>query len=251
MLRELTPYQPLFNQRSGLALATSPLFDPQLFAVRRLVDNRIDTLDSVDVVQLEWRQRLQTQRGYPGAQHIVDWMTLDTSVSLFPNPERDNLGESFAFLEYRYMWNIGDRTSFESTGWFDPHDNGPRVYTVGMYLDRPDRTSYYLGYRQIDPLQSRLGIASVNYIFSPKYSMAFTASYDFGITKALTNTLSFTRTGRDLSVTMGFTYNTYQNAFGLVFEIVPNLIGGQGRGFGSTAMAAQGGGIGGGGLGGR
>src|SRR5438046_7097718 len=34
-------------------------------------------------------------------------------------------------------------------------DNGPRVFTVGSFFDRPDRTQFYIGYRQIDPVQSR------------------------------------------------------------------------------------------------
>ncbi|MBY0230314.1 MAG: hypothetical protein K2W96_13605, partial [Gemmataceae bacterium] len=235
MLREITPLQPIYNPRAGNALATSLLFDPQMFAVRRMVDNRIDTIDSVDVVQLEWRQRLQTRRGTPGAEHIVDWMTLDTSISLFPRKDRDNFGQAWSFLEYRYLWNIGDRTSFESTGWYDPQKDGPRVTTVGLHFDRPDRTSFYVGYRQIDPLQSRVATGSVTYVFSPKYAMTLSAAYDFGISKSLNNTLVFTRTGRDLAVSLGFSYNSLQNSFGLVFEIIPNLLGpGRGLGGGSA-----------------
>jgi len=35
-------------------------------------------------VQADIRGRFQTKRGYPGQQHIVDWMTLDVSGSFFP-----------------------------------------------------------------------------------------------------------------------------------------------------------------------
>jgi hypothetical protein len=223
MLRELTPFQPTINPNAGFALATSPLYDPQTFAIRRLIDNRIDTLDDIQVIQLDMRQRLQTKRGYPGFEHIVDWMTLDTGISLFPETSQ-NFGKSFAFLEYQYVWNIGDRTTFESSGWFDPQDNGPRVYTVGMFLNRSDRTSFYVGYRQIDPLQSRMITGAMTYVFSPKYSMTLSASYDVGLSEALTNTLVLTRTGTDLQVSLGFTYNSLQNNFGVVFEIVPNLV---------------------------
>lgn len=222
-LREFTPYQPIYNPSNGLSMATSRLFDPQMFAIRRLIDNRFDTLDDVNVLQLEARQRLQTKRGFPGSQHIVDWMTLDTSVSLYPQANRDNFGKSFAFAEYNYQWNIGDRTSFQSTGWFDPNDGGPRVLTLGMYFDRPDRTSFYLGYRQIDPLNSRAITGSMSYVFSPKYSMRFIVSYDLGQSASLGNSVLFTRTGKDFQVSLGFTYNTYQNNVGAILEIVPNL----------------------------
>ena len=66
-LRDFKPWMPAFLPTSGYFLATSRLFDPQVYAIRRLVDNRIDTLDSIDVFQGDVRQRWQTKRGYPGA----------------------------------------------------------------------------------------------------------------------------------------------------------------------------------------
>ena len=222
MLREFKPQQPFYNPGAGVALATSPLFDPQQYAIRRLVMNRLDTLDDIQVAELDLRQRLQTKRGYPGAEHIVDWMTLNTSVSIFPDTKQ-NFGQSYSFLEYQYVWNIGDRTTFESTGWYDPQDQGARVFTVGMFFNRPDRTSFYLGYRQIEPLQSRAISGSVTYVFSPKYSMTASSTYDFGTSAALNNSVVFTRSGSDLQVSLGFSYNALQNNFGAIVEIVPSL----------------------------
>ena len=63
--------------------------------------------------EFDVRQRWQTKRGYPGFQHIVDWMTLDVSATYFPNSVRDNFSQPFAFLEYDYVWNVGDRTGSE------------------------------------------------------------------------------------------------------------------------------------------
>lgn len=236
MLRDFKPNEPVYNTKAGFALATSPYFDPQTYAIRRLVDNRIETLDNIQVLQLDLRQRLQTKRGFPGFEHIVDWMTLDTSLSYFPEPDQ-NFGKPFSFLEYQYVWNLGDRTTVESTGWYDPQDNGARVFTVGGFFNRPDRTSYYVGYRQIDPLQSRLFMASVTYVFSPKYAMTAATSYDFGTQEAQTNTLVFTRTGTDLQVSAGFSYNSLQNNFGAIFEVVPSLFPLSKRGgLGMTAL---------------
>ena len=224
MLREFKPQQPLYNPSAGLALATSPLFDPQSYAIRRLVMNRIDTLDDIEELQLDLRQRLQTKRGYPGAEHIVDWMTLDTSVSIFPETSQ-NFGKSFSFAEYQYTWNIGDRTTFESTGWYDPQDQGATVFTAGMYFNRPDRTSFYVGYRQIDPLQSRVITGSVTYVFSPKYAMTrVRRPTTWAPPAALNNSVVFTRTGTDLQVSLGFSYNSLQNNFGAIVEIVPTLV---------------------------
>jgi hypothetical protein len=244
-LRDIKPLEPLFNPAHGLALLTSPVYDPQLYAIRRLVDDRIDTLDTIEELQGDIRQRWQTKRGYPGQQHIVDWMTLDLSATFFPHPTRDNFGSNFAFLEYDWIWNIGDRTALVSSGWLDPEDNGPRIFSIGAFLNRPDRTSFFLGYRQIDPLDSQAVTGSVTYIFSPKYALTAAATFDFGI-NSQTTMLALTRMGSDLQITMGLTYNSLVNTFGFTFEILPNIVPPSHRVPGLAALSPAGfGGLGG------
>jgi hypothetical protein len=223
-LRDITPQQPTLNPANGVALATSPIFNPQLYAIRRLVDNRVDTRDDIQVIQADIRQRWQTKRGYPGQQHVIDYVTLDLSGSFFPNPNRDNFGKDFAFLEYDAIWNVGDRTAFVSSGLYDPFDQGARVFTVGAYMNRPDRTNFFLGFRMIDPVDSRALTAAVTYILSPKYALTGGATYDFGINEALSNSLVITRMGSDLTVSFGFTYNALVNNFGFTLEVVPNIV---------------------------
>ena len=231
-IRDIKPFEPIFDPAHGMVLQTSPLFDPQTFAIRQLVDDRIDTLDTIEVLQMDIRQRLQTKRGYPGNQHDVDWMTLDLSGSWFPDADRDNFGADFAFLQYDYTWNVGDRTALVSTGWVDPIDNGVRMYSVGAFINRPDRTTFYLGYRNIDLLQSKLVTASVGYVFSPKYAGSASVNYDFGTTyHNTTSSVVLTRMGSDLQLSVGFSYNALTNTVGFVFEIVPNLLPNMGHYF--------------------
>src|SRR5207245_317540 len=132
-----------------------------------------------EVVQLDWRQRLQTKRGFPGMEHVVDWMTLDLGMTVFPRPDRDNFGETIGIMQYDWTWNIGDSTSLVSNGWMDPISGGPRVFTVGGNLMRPDRTNLYLGYRQIDPLNSKAIIANITYALNAKYALVGSTIYDF------------------------------------------------------------------------
>ena len=223
--RNARPYQPLFvSGPAGQALATSPIFDAQQYAIRRLVDNRVDTLDDIHVLQGDVRQRFQTKRGYPGLEHTVDFFTLDLSGSYFPNPARDNYGKTVSFLEYNAVWHPGDRVSVLSAGWFDPFDVGARYWNAGVSLDRPDRTSFYLGYRQTDPLNSKAVTAVVGYQLSQRYYTNVGANYDFGIQRALSNSFSITRTGSDLTFTVGVTYNALVNNFGVQFLVIPNLL---------------------------
>lgn len=223
-LRDITPRQPALNPAAGTALATSPIFNPQLYAIRRLVDNRADTLDDMQVIQADIRQRWQTKRGYPGMQHVVDFFTLDLSGSFFPQPNQDNFGKTVAFLEYDAQWNVGDRTALVSTGYYDPFDNGARQITIGAFLSRPDRTNFFVGYRATDPIDSRALTGAVTYIFSPKYAITAASTYDFGTELALSNSLVITRMGTDLAVSFGFTYNAILNNFGFTLEVVPNIV---------------------------
>ena len=224
-LRDITPLQPLVNPANGLALMSSPIYNPQLYAIRRLVDDRVDTLDSIEVLQLDWRNRWQTQRGFPGMEHTVDWLIIDTSMSIFPQRNRDNFGSTVGFIEYDAIWNVGDRTSLVSTGWFDPFTNGARYFSVGANLNRPDRTSFYVGFRFTDPLNSRVVSASANYVFSPKYAMTAGTAYDFGLNQGLSNSLTFTRIGTDLQLNISITYNPLVNNFGFSIEILPLIMG--------------------------
>jgi hypothetical protein len=200
------------------------VYDPQLYAIRRLIDDRIDTRDTIEVLQADIRQRWQTKRGFPGLEHTVDYLTLDLSASFFPHPSRDNFGKDVAFLEYDTTWNVGDRTALVSSGLYDPVDNGPRVFTVGAIYNRPNRTSFALGYRQIDPIESRAVISAATYVFSPKYALTAASVYDFGINQSLANSLIITRIGSDVTLNFGFTYNAVLNNFGFTFEVLPNVV---------------------------
>ena len=230
--RASRPFQRFFITRpdgqptpGGLALNNSPLYDTQQYAIRRVLDNKPDTLDSLEVVQVALDQRLQTKRGFPGNQHTVDWMTLNLSGSAFPNQDRDNYGQTLAFLEYNYLWHLGDRTSFTSAGWYDPVDNGPRYYNVGVNFNRPDGTNFYLGYRHTDPVNSRAVTASITYNLNRKYSLNVFSTYDFANNSALSNQVSLARTGADVTLLFGVSYNSLQNNFGLQLALVPNLVG--------------------------
>jgi hypothetical protein len=223
-IRDIRPLEPTYNPNNGLFLATSPLFDVQRYAIRRLVDTAVDTRDDIEVLQFDVRQRWQTKRGFPGSEHVIDWMILDLSASYFPHPTQADSGTPWAFLEYDWLWNIGDRTALTSSAWVDPVAGGARVYAVGAQLNRPDRTSFFLSYRHIDPVHSDALTGAVSYVFSPKYALTASSTYDFGTKQSLANSLTLTRMGSDLQVSIGLTYNAILNNFGFTFEVVPNLV---------------------------
>jgi hypothetical protein len=228
-LRDIRNWQPTLNPTNAPFLNNSPLFDPQIYALRRLVTTSVDSLDSIQVLQLDLRQRWQTKRGYPGDEHVVDWMTLDLEASIFPEAQRDNFGYHWGDFAYDWVWNVGDRTALISNGWFEPENHGPRVFNLGASIGKADQTSFYLGYRQIDPLQSRSVITSLTYAFSAKYAITFGTNVDLG-NNIQSNSLMVTRIGTDVTVNFGFSYSSVVKTFGVQFEVVPNLLPAGSRG---------------------
>jgi hypothetical protein len=229
--RSITPLQNIYikDPRDLRALQTAGFYNPQNYAIRRLVDNRVDTRDDMEVVQVGLDQRWQTKRGAPGREHTVDWLAFDVSTSLFPRPDRDNFGKSTAFLEYRGVWNIGDETSLFSSGWFDPFESGARYWNVGWSTSRPKGANFGLSYSKTDPLNTNTLVGNVGYQLSKKYAINFLALYyDFGNDVGVMNMFQVMRTGTDFTMMVGIGYNQIQNNTIVQFAIVPNLAAGFG-----------------------
>jgi hypothetical protein len=221
-LRDIRPWQPLLNPTNAGYLTTSNLFNPQNYALRRLIDTSVDGLDDIHVLQLGINQRLQTKRGFPGNEHVIDWMTLNAGVSVFPTSDRDNFGQAFGILEYDWVWNIGDRTALTSSGFFEPWQDGPRAFDIGTVFHRPDSSNLYVGYRQIDPVNSKAVVASLAYPLSGKYAVTAATVWDFGV-DVQTYSILLSRMGTDVMFNFGVNYNSTLNNFGVIFEILPNV----------------------------
>jgi hypothetical protein len=216
-------YPSLIPGLTGLRLADSPIYNLQDYAIRKLLDTRLDTLDTIEAAVFDLRQRWQTKRGFPGAEHVIDWMTLDVSASLYPDAHRDDFGHTLGFVDYDWLWNIGDRTALFSNGWFEPFDGGARVFAFGAMINRPDTSNLLVSYRQLDPLGSRAVIAQVTFPFSAKYALTASTTWDFGVHNQVYSIL-LTRKGTDVLMGIGISYNSILSNFSFTFEIIPNLL---------------------------
>jgi len=197
--------------------------DPRLYAIRRGLMTAPESVDDLHVLRFGARQRLQTKRGVPGERRVIDWMTLDTQFAWFPNEDEDNFGEDFGLITYDYAWHIGDRTSILSHGWFETYEDAPMIWNVGVFMERPPRGSFYIGYNILDPIDSRVLKTSYNYWMSPKWISSFTTSYDFGETENLGQSIVLTRIGADLVFRVGFSFNPLRDNYGIGVEIMPRV----------------------------
>lgn len=210
---------------SKLNLATSPLYDPQLYALRSGYTGSPDNIDDVQYLRGGIRNRWQTKRGAGETEHVVDWMSLDIFGSFFPNQGRDNYGNPFGLIDVDYVWNIGERTTLVGNANIDPFAGGGKAFNIGLLIEKTERLRYYVGFTSIQPTGTAAFTFSSSYIINPKYSVSWSSSYDFGLRRSLGHSVFVNRTGSDLQFGLGVTYDALRNSVGLSFDIYPTIAG--------------------------
>ena len=161
-----------------------PKFFPTTYALRSGLQSWVtspstEIADDLMTLRTGMRHRWQTKRGVPGREHIVDWLTIDSNITYFPEQDRDNFGQDFGLFDYDLRWHLGDRFTIVSDGAADFFGNGLRMVSGGVLINRPTRGNAYLGVRSISgPIDSNVLLASYNYRLSPKWISSASASSD-------------------------------------------------------------------------
>jgi len=175
------------------------------------------------------RQRWQTKRGGPATQKIIDYITLDTEVVFFPDPNRDNFGQTVGLADYAFSWNLGDRVTAVSDGMMDFFNQGPRYVSAGLFVTRPPRGALYTGIRSMEgPISSTVLTSSYAYRMSEKWVTTFNSSY--GISKGNRNigqAFTLTRIGESFLVSFGVNVDASKGNFGTTFAIEPRFLPGR------------------------
>jgi hypothetical protein len=185
----------------------------------------MEIADDLLAVRLGMRHRWQTKRGVAGNQHLVDWLTLDMNASLFPEADRDNFGQEVGLIDYDLRWHLGDRFSILSDGFADTFGDGLRTISAGVMLNRPTMGNAYVGLRSIEgPVSSNVLMGNYNYRLSEKWLTSASASYDFSETGGIGQTMSFTRIGESLLVTVGFNVDHSKDNVGVNFLMEPRFL---------------------------
>ncbi len=169
-LRDVKPWElTYFPGPVGNMLFNSYLYNPQLYAIRRLEDTKPDTLSDIEVVQLDIGSACKPS-AVTRARNIrsTGWFWI-CRHPFSPGKPRQ-FGHELGFLEY-YGAGLGDRNGLTSAGWIDPFAFGTHYWNMSGYFSRPDGTNVNISYRQLDPsgvksCRDRSAIASVQNIGS-------------------------------------------------------------------------------------
>ncbi|MGA2069267.1 MAG: hypothetical protein ABSG86_30225 [Thermoguttaceae bacterium] len=205
-------------------------FDERFYALRSdmggwVTAPSMEIADDLTALQLAVDQRWQTKRGPPDDRHIVDWIELDSEVTFFPDPTRDDFGNVAGLWNYDFRWNVGDRLTVVSDGIFDFFPQGQKVATLGLILTRPPRGSFYAGIRTLDgPVKDDSLSFAYSYWMSPKWISAASTSIDLTDTKNVGLALRVIRVGESLLVSGNFSVDPVHNTFSYGLAVEPRFV---------------------------
>lgn len=204
--------------------------DPRFYLVRTGMQGWVaapttEVAEDLTVARVGMRHRLQTKRGAPGQQHVVDWLTFDANASLFPQSDRDNFGETIGLADYDLAWHLGDRFTVLSDGFVDLFDDGLQTFSAGVALNRPSKGNLYVGYRSIrGPFNSDLISLRLNYRFGPKWVGSASTVVDFGEAGNIGQSFAMSRVGESLTWTIGLSVDESKNNLGVSFLLEPRFL---------------------------
>ncbi len=207
-----------------------PRFDPRFYLLRSntqgsVTSPALEVVEDQTLVRFGMRHRLQTKRGLPGRQHLVDWITLDSNVTWFPSSGRDNFGSELGLADYDFRWHLGDRFTILSDGAADMFGDGLRTVSAGVLMNRPSRGNLYLGYRTLrGPFTADVLTATVNYRLGPKWLASASAVVDFSEAGNIGQRITFSRIGESLIVSIGANIDESKDNVGVNFLIEPRFL---------------------------
>ena len=214
----------------SLAGMFDPKFDPRFYALRTDIQSWVtsptsEIADDLTAIRLGMRHRLQTKRGVPGDQRIVDWVTFDSNITWFPDPGRDDFGQDFGLADYDFKWHIGDRFSILSDGAADFFGDGLATASLGVLLNRPMAGNAYLGFRTINgPFTANVVLGSFDYRLGPKWICSASSSIDVANTGNIGNSFAVSRIGESLITTIGTHYDESKGDFGVSLLVEPRFL---------------------------
>jgi hypothetical protein len=203
-------------------------FDERFYAVRRgLMDNvtgPTEIADDLKILRVGARQRWQTKRGPPDNRHIIDWITLDTHIELFPDDD-ENFGEHMGLFDYDFRWHVGDRLTLLSSGAADFFSQDGKLFTVGGSLNRPPRGNLFFGFRSLEgPISANILLASYSYRMSPKWASSLGLTYDLSNNGAMGETFTITRIGESFLFSVGFNADRGRDNVGVAIALEPRFL---------------------------
>lgn len=217
----------IFNTFNGPPLPTR--FDPRNYAFRQGLQRYVaspSTEIADDLLQgrVGIHHRLQTKRGLPGRERIVDLVRFDVETLLFFNEDDDNFGETVGPTRYDFRYHLGDRVALLSDGYFDFFDEGLQSVSAGVTSSRPGLGDIYLGILSLEgPISSTVLIGQLDYRLNEKWIASAGTTFDLGEIGNVGQQFALTRIGESMLVQAGVTVDAGRDNVGFQFLVEPRF----------------------------
>lgn len=217
----------IFNTFGG---ALPPEFDERNFAFRTGMQRWVtagssEIMDDLTQLRFGVNNRLQTKRGLPGRERIVDLVSFDADFVLFPRAQRDNFGEDVGVFQYDFRYHVGDRLTLLSDGYIDVFSQGLKTVSAGAQMSRPGRGDAYIGMLSMEgPISANILNGFVNYRMNEKWIFSGGAAFDFGSTGNIGQSLALTRIGESALIRVGMNVDHGRDNVSFNFNIEPRFL---------------------------
>ncbi|MBQ9873921.1 MAG: LPS-assembly protein LptD [Thermoguttaceae bacterium] len=202
-------------------------FDERYYAIRQgalagnVASPSSELVDDLQLVRLGWNNRWQTKRGPVGGRRVIDWITLDAGISLYPK-KSENFGKLPGLIDYDARWQVGDRFAVLSSGLYDVWGSGQKITRVGVQRGRPTLSSCYLGVDRLSgPIDSTYLNFGLTYRTSEKWGIGFSNSFDLSEGYNIGQKLTVSRIGESFVITLGASRNESKDNWGVNLSIEP------------------------------
>ena len=173
------------------------------------------------LVRLGWNNRWQTKRGPENARRVVDWITFNAGLNLYPK-NKQNFGKVPGFLDYDATWQVGDRFAILSSGLYDFWGTGQKITRLGVQRRRPGLSLCYLGLDRLDgPIDSTYLNFGFTYRTSERWGVGFSNSYDLSAGYNIGQKISLSRIGESLIFSLGASRNESKDNWGIRLSVEP------------------------------
>lgn len=216
-----------FGLTPGMSLPTQ--FDPRFYAVRMGLQRNVtspSTEIAEDLMQgrIGLHQSWQTKRGLAGRERIVDLAQLNIDMFVYPDGDRDNVGEVAGPMTYDFRYHAGDRVTLLSDGYFDFFADGLKTVSAGVLTSRPGVGNIYAGILSMEgPITSTVLQGSLDYRLNEKWIVSAGTTFDLGEVGNVGQQLGITRVGESALIQVGVTVDDGRDNVSFNFRIEPRF----------------------------
>jgi hypothetical protein len=215
-----------------------------------MYDQSVDAINDTSAVDLILRQRWQTQRGGPGRWRSTDVFTFDVDAQFYSNKPSRKFLQPFDFrglyfsslpetsiprdaVNTNASWRLSDNTIILADTQYNLDEQKLATASVGVLVRREALQSWYIGTRYLHDLNSNITGIEFTYQISPKYSVSFGQSFDFGLGQNVGTSVSVSRIFDRFILAVSASHAEIANTTGFSFNFYPI---GLGTGLGSSTV---------------